>query len=83
MDEIKRSIDGAVRYLSDHPDEARYTDTVARARLTEALRVEVEGPAGEHLVTDMPNAVGGRAEEPSPGWAFRAALASCLASTIG
>jgi uncharacterized OsmC-like protein len=81
--EIKDAIENAVRYLSEHPDEARYTDSSARATLDEALRVEVEGPAGERIITDMPKAVGGRGEEPSPGWLFRAAIASCVASTIG
>jgi uncharacterized OsmC-like protein len=83
MTGIRESIENAVRYLSDHPDEARYTDSFARATLGEALRVEVEGPAGERIVTDMPGGVGGRAEELSPGWLFRAAIASCVASTIG
>jgi len=83
MAEIRESIENAVRYLSDHPDEARYTDSFARAILGEALRVEVEGPGGERIVTDMPGGVGGRAEEPSAGWLFRAAIASCVASTIG
>ncbi len=83
MAEIKESIESAVTYLSEHPEEARYTDSYARARLREALRVEVEGPDGAGIVTDMPKGVGGRAEEPSPGWLFRASIASCVASTIG
>ena len=83
MSDIKESIDNAVRYLSDHPDEARYTDSFARAKLDEALRVEVAGPGELRLVTDMPAGVGGRDKEPSPGWVFRAALASCVATTIG
>jgi uncharacterized OsmC-like protein len=81
--EIKESIQSAVRYLTEHPDEARYTDSFARARLGEALRVEVDGPGGERISTDMPSGIGGRAEGPSPGWLFRAAIASCVASTIG
>jgi hypothetical protein len=32
MPEIKESIENAIRYLSDHPDEARYTDSQARGR---------------------------------------------------
>jgi len=80
---VRESIESAVRYLSDHPDEARYTDSLARATLGGALRVEVEGPKGERVVTDMSQGVGGRAEEPSPGWLFRAALASCVATTVG
>jgi uncharacterized OsmC-like protein len=83
VSDIKESIDNAVRYLSEHPDETRYTDSFARARLDEALRVEVTGPGGLRLVTDMPAGVGGRDEEPSPGWLFRASLASCVATTIG
>jgi uncharacterized OsmC-like protein len=81
--EIKESIENAVRYLTEHPDEARYTDSYARATLSEALRVDVEGPSGERILTDMPSGVGGLAEERSPGWLFRAAIASCVASTIG
>jgi uncharacterized OsmC-like protein len=79
---IKESLENAVRYLTEHPDEARYTDSFARASLGEALRVEVEGPSGERISTDMPAGIGGRAEAPSPGWLFRAAIASCVASTI-
>ena len=83
MPEVRESIENAVRYLSEHPDEARYTDSHARASLGESLRVEVEGPKGERVVTDMPAGIGGLAEHPSPGWLFRAALASCVATTIG
>jgi uncharacterized OsmC-like protein len=83
MADIGESIENAVRYLSEHPDEARYTDSFARAALGENLRVEVEGPDGLRLTTDMPSAIGGREEERSPGWLYRAAIASCVASTIG
>ena len=82
MADIRGSIEDAVRYLSGHPDAGRYTDSPARAVLGEALRVEVAGPDGERLRTDMPRAVGGRGEDPSPGWYYRAALASCVASTV-
>jgi uncharacterized OsmC-like protein len=81
--EIRESIEKAVRYLSDHPAEARYTDSLARATLGEALRVEVEGPGAERISTDMPKGVGGHGEQLTPGWLFRAAIASCVASTIG
>lgn len=83
MARIRESIENAVRYLSEHPDEARYTDSYARASLGESLRAEVEGPNGERIVSDMPAAVGGQGEEPSPGWLLRAAIASCLAATVG
>jgi uncharacterized OsmC-like protein len=81
--EIKESIEKAVAYLSENPDEARYTDSLATATLGEALRVEVKGPNDEKVVSDMPGGVGGQGEHPSPGWLFRAAIASCVASGIG
>jgi uncharacterized OsmC-like protein len=80
--DIGASIRDAIQYLTEHPDEARYTDSWARARHAGDLRIEVEGPGGERLVTDMPPAVGGRGENPSAGWLFRAALASCVATTV-
>jgi uncharacterized OsmC-like protein len=83
MSQIRDAVAGASAYLSEHPDEARYRDSHARARLSDGLHVEIEGPGGERLATDMPRAIGGAAAAPSPGWYLRAAAASCVASLIG
>lgn len=77
---IRTAIEGASAYLTEHPDEARYTDSLATARVISGLAVRVEGPGGEVLETDMPTAVGGGAAQPSPGWFMRAAVAACVAS---
>jgi uncharacterized OsmC-like protein len=82
MHHIGESIEGAVAYLSEHPDEARYTDSVATAVLEGGLRFRVTGAQGEDLTTDMPSAVGGGGVGLSPGWLFRASLASCAGSLI-
>ncbi|MGH2445117.1 MAG: OsmC family protein [Candidatus Limnocylindria bacterium] len=79
-DAIRTAIHDASAYLTEHPDEARYTDSTAVARVVEGLRVRVDGPNGEQLETDMPAAVGGSASRPSPGWFLRAAIAGCVAS---
>lgn len=79
-DEIRNALEVAGAYLTEHPDEARYTDSLARARVEEGLRVRVEGPSGEVLVTDMPSPVGGGGAAPSPGWFLRASVAACVAS---
>jgi uncharacterized OsmC-like protein len=79
-DAIRSALEGASAYLAGHPDEARYTDSLARAGLDDGLRVTVSGPAGERLVTDMPPAVGGAGAAPSPGWILRAAVAACAVS---
>jgi uncharacterized OsmC-like protein len=82
MEHIRSSIDAAVGYLSAHPDEARYTDSVATATLEDGLRFRVRGPGGEEVVTDMPSGVGGGGEAPTPGWLLRAAMAACAGSLV-
>ena len=79
-DTIRSAIEGAGAYLTQHPGEARYTDSLATARVESGLRVRVEGPNGEQLETDMPAAVGGAGSAASPGWFLRAAVAACVAS---
>jgi uncharacterized OsmC-like protein len=73
----------ATAYLTEHPEEARYRDSAATARLGRNLRVDVTGPGGESLATDMPRGIGGEAAVPSPGFLFRAGAAACVASLIG
>ncbi len=79
---IADAVAGASAYLTAHPDEARYRDSTARARLDTGLVVEVTGPGGERLTADMPTGIGGTATAPSPGWFLRAAAASCVASLV-
>ncbi|HEX8100372.1 MAG TPA: OsmC family protein [Actinomycetota bacterium] len=81
-EQIKSALQNAVEYLNANPDEARYTDSVATAVVEKGLQCRVRGPANEEAVTDMPESVGGGGSAGSPGWLFRAALASCVATTI-
>jgi uncharacterized OsmC-like protein len=81
-DKIAESLKGAMEYVSTHTEEARYTDSPASARLTTHLRVDVDGPGGASLMTDMPESVGGDDAAPSPGWIMRAAMASCEVTLI-
>jgi len=77
---IRAAIESASDWLREHPDEARYTDSVASARLESGLQVEVSGPNGESIRTDMPAAVGGGGTAVSPGWLYRASMAACVLS---
>jgi uncharacterized OsmC-like protein len=79
-DAIRAALEGATAYLTEHPDEAAYTDSIATARVVDGLHVRVDGPNGEVLETDMPAAVGGAGSAPSPGWFLRASVAACVAS---
>ena len=81
-DRIAAAVNAAIEHLQSNPESGACTDSAARAALTEGLRVEVRGPNGQHIVSDMPPAVGGRSSAPGPGWYFRAAVASCTATII-
>jgi uncharacterized OsmC-like protein len=80
--QIREALRAAMGYLTQHPDESRYTDSAATAVLTSGLAVTVRSPEGFSIATDMPSSVGGGASAPSPGWLLRAAQASCLATLI-
>ena len=79
---ISEAVERATTYLTAHPEEARYRDSAARAHLSSGLVVDVTGPTGESLRTDMPTGIGGTATAPSPGWFLRAAEASCVAALV-
>ena len=81
-EDIRTALQNAVAYLSGKPEEARSTDSLATAVVENGLICRVRGPHGEEIVTDMVKSVGGSASAPSPGWLFRAALASCVATTV-
>jgi len=80
--DIGTAIAGAVEYLSQHPAEARYTDSEAEASLVSGLRATVRDPSGRTVETDMPAGVGGEDSAPSAGWLFRAAIAACDVTLI-
>ena len=79
---IADAVARASAYLTEHPDEARYRDSAATARIDAGLVATVSGPGGESTSTDMPAGIGGTATTVSPGWLLRAAAASCVASLI-
>jgi uncharacterized OsmC-like protein len=81
-DAIRTAIRAASEYLAQHPEQARSTDSAATATLVDGLVVQVTGPDGAAITTDMVPSVGGTATAPSPGWLLRAAAASCVATLI-
>ena len=81
-DGIRSAIEAATSHFAANPADARATDSAAIATVIDGLVVEVEGPAGARLRTDMVAGVGGTGTAPSPGWLLRAAEASCVATLI-
>lgn len=81
-DSIRIALQGAIDYLTEHPEDARSTDSFATATIERDLRCIVRGPEGAEIQTDMVTSVGGGNTAPSPGWLLRAATASCVATLI-
>lgn len=58
-DAIRTAIQAASDYLTQHPEQARSTDSAATATLVDGLVVRVTGPNGATITTDMVPSVGG------------------------
>jgi uncharacterized OsmC-like protein len=57
-------------------------DSPATARWESGTRVAACHANGARILTDMPTELGGQGDQVTPGWLFRAGLASCLATRI-
>jgi uncharacterized OsmC-like protein len=68
--------------LERRPDFGLKPDVPATARWAGGTRVIASHPDGTSVATDMPCELGGSGDQVSPGWLFRAAIASCLATRI-
>ncbi len=82
VEHIQNSVKDVIAYLKENPKDALSDDPPVTAVMEGGLRCRATGAAGETIVTDMPEAIGGGGSAPSPGWLSRAALATCDATRI-
>lgn len=82
VEHIQNSVNDVIAYLKENPQDAISTSPPVTAVMEEGLRCRATGTAGQSVITDMPQAVGGGGTAPSPGWLARAALATCDATRI-
>jgi len=68
--------------LKRRPEVGLHDDAPASARWESGTRVRSSHGNGMQLLTDMPTELGGTGDQVTPGWLFRAGLASCLATRI-
>lgn len=68
--------------LQRRPDMGLHDDAPATARLEGTTRVISRHANGTQVVSDMPTELGGSGDQVTPGWLFRAGLASCAATSI-
>ncbi len=73
------------KVLRRRPEAGMSEDAPARACWAgpgDALRVGCRHPNGREVFTDMPAELGGSGDQVSPGWLYRAGLASCATTSI-
>jgi uncharacterized OsmC-like protein len=68
--------------LRRRPEFGLHDDAQATARWRNGTRVVSSHENGTQILTDMPGELGGSGDQVTPGWLFRAGLASCLATRI-
>ncbi|WP_439607360.1 OsmC family protein [Hydrogenophaga sp.] len=68
--------------LQRKPEAAWHEDGPATARWAGGTRVVAGHANGTQVPSDMPTELGGTGDLVTPGWLFRAGLASCAATSI-
>ena len=81
-DNLAAALQRARTVLQRRPDMGLHDDAPAVARVEGGTRVVSRHPNGIEVVSDMPKELGGNGEHVTPGWLFRAGLASCAATCI-
>lgn len=79
---ITQALQRVQSVFSRRPEAGLHDDTPATAQWTNGMRVVVRHANGTALPSDMPTEFGGAGDEVTPGWFFRAGLASCATTSI-
>ena len=80
--QIAAALQRAEAALRRRPAMGLHDDAPAVARWQSGTRVVASHANGAQIATDMPQELGGSGDQVTPGWLFRAGLASCAATTI-
>ena len=68
--------------LRRRPEIGLHDDAPATAHWESGTQVVASHANGTQMLTDMPGELGGSGDQVTPGWLFRAGLASCAATRI-
>lgn len=81
-DDVAQALQRAQTVLRRRPELGLHDDAPATARWQHGTRTVASHANGMQMTTDMPGELGGSGDQVTPGWLFRAGLASCAATTI-
>jgi uncharacterized OsmC-like protein len=79
---IAAAMQRVVAVLQRRPHAGLHDDVPAAARWESGMRIATSHANGTVISTDMPGELGGSGDRITPGWLFRAGLASCFATCI-
>jgi uncharacterized OsmC-like protein len=80
--QIAAAMERVESVLRRRPEAGMHDDEPASARWDGGLKVIASHANGFRVDTDMPEELGGRGRDVTPGWLLRAGLASCAATRI-
>ena len=80
--DIAAAMRRAESVLRRRPETGLHDDLPAIARWQSGTRIALSHTNGTQAQTDMPVELGGTGDQVTPGWLFRAGVASCLATCI-
>lgn len=80
--DIALALRRAEKVFRRRPATGLHEDAPATARWQGGTRVVSSHANGMQVTTDMPPELGGSGDKVSPGWLFRAGVASCAATSI-
>ena len=82
MEHMAAAMERVQAVLRRRPETGMHDDAPATAAWQGNTRVVVAHGNGTQLPTDMPTELGGTGDLVTPGWLFRAGLASCATTSI-
>lgn len=82
LQDLAAALQRLVSLLQRRPEFGLHDDAPAQARWQGGTRVVSSHANGTQFATDMPSEIGGSGEGVTPGWLFRAGLASCAVTSI-
>lgn len=80
--DIAAALERVQAVLTRRPETGLHDDASAMARWQGGLGVEAWHANGTRVQTDMPRELGGGGGHVTPGWFFRAGVASCATTSI-
>lgn len=82
LQHVGAAVKRVVAAFQRRPEIGIHVDPPAVAQWESGTRVVTRNSDGIAIATDMPKELGGAGDQVTPGWLFRASVASCAATSI-